>query len=74
MKKRMLTGLFLILVMSFIVMLSGCGGKTGICDNCYQEKTVKEYEATIFGGTETALFCDECAEEVEALGVHLEKK
>ena len=56
------------------VILTGCGGHQGVCDNCYKETTVYDYEATIFGYTQDASFCKDCTKEVKALGAELHKK
>ena len=74
MRKTIAMMLMTTIVLGFAMILTGCGGRTGICDNCHQETTVHDYEATMFGVAQDAAFCDACTDEVKSLGVELKKK
>lgn len=59
-------GLFVSMVGLMSMTLVGCAKKTE-CEGCEKTKKCYEYEATAYGETETGWFCDDCAEEMEAL-------
>lgn len=59
-------GLLVSMVGLMSMTLVGCAKKTE-CEACGETKKCYEYEATLEGETETAWYCDDCAEDVEAL-------
>ena len=59
-------GLFVSMVGLMSMSLVGCAKKTE-CELCEQTKKCNEYEASYGGETETGWFCDDCADQMEAL-------
>lgn len=60
----------LVAVLSITTLMSlslvGCAKKTE-CEGCGEEKKCHEYEASLLGETETGWFCNDCADEMEAV-------
>ncbi|MCM1083751.1 MAG: hypothetical protein NC393_09875 [Clostridium sp.] len=59
-------GLLVSMVGLMSMTLVGCAKKTE-CEACGETKKCYEYEMSLEGETETAWYCDDCAEEMESL-------
>ena len=67
MRKLIAMAVMAVTIIGCAGVLTGCGGRTGVCENCGNETIVKDYTVIMFGFEKDGTFCDNCAEEVEMI-------